>query len=801
MRRWHLLNRLRHEPARRGAERCVLVVEQLEAREVLSPVVIAPTFLNPQPPENTSYTFGGSSAFLASDTADSGQSYEADLTAANGTISVTPITGLTVTNNGTGAVTVVGQLAAINALLSSGVTYQSIAFYSGDAAVTVSVTDLVNGGAPGTGTVGLKVQPVASDATFAVAATGEVLAPSSGFAFPPGFVAVGSWPDADGSETVTVTFSLGAANAGAFTLSAGGVPIVAIQPGMWQVAGTSQAALKSVLDSLVLVPPAGFTGRADLSVSADIRDQALYSDATTATNGHSLGAAFGAAFVPLRFFVGGSVTTPTAFALEGGTIDLGGRYVASDPDELGGDAHALALAVPGGTLTFAPNAVPSGLTAVRDAGPGGTTITLTGTIAAINQFLATPGSLTYTPGSSTFAGVVPLTLTLTNYPFDPRIERPSAQAAPGQFTGVAALAFGPVAGHAVPSAVDVVTDQDTPVALSITVPALPDNDGSESVLVLLEGVPTGATLNRGTDLGGGEWALSPSDLAGLVLTPPAGASGTFTLGVRVVVTDAAPALGLSDTATESTAFTVTVIPAAVVVPAVPVVLLLDVEDETAAVDTVVPGDAVGAVDTGTNTDDETETDARVANAPVPINAYASATGTDPAGATDSRAGDAPGPGSLFAQVEVPLPSYAYGEKHPLPPVLPLDQTLPVAGFSDSGGDSFALIDKLYRDAAAERFSPNQIGAAPAPPDAATVASAAPVQAVAVAPENDAGTGDGSVPAADAPDGDWRVWTAAVAIVGALAAWAWLARASAGAPARAIGRLLRTLHRRPTQRTV
>lgn len=799
MRRWHLQSRLRREPGRHDSDRCVLVVEQLEAREVLSPVVIAPTFLTPQPPENVSYTFSGSSAFLASDTADSGQSYEADLTAANGTISVTPITGLTVTNNGTGAVTVVGQLNAINILLSSGVTYQSIAFYSGDAAVTVSVTDLVNGGAPGTGTVGLKVQPVASDATFAVAATGEVLAPSSGFAFPPGFVAVGSWPDADGSETVTVTFSLDAANAGAFTLSAGGVPIVAIQPGMWQVTGTSQAALASLLDSLVLTPPAGFTGRADLSVSADIRDQALYSDATTATNGHSLGAAF----VPLRFFVGGSVTTPTAFALEGGTIDLGGRYVASDPDEIGGDAHTLALSVPNGTLTFDPNAVPVGLTAVRDDGPGGTTITLTGTIAVINQFLATPGSLTYTPGSSTFAGVVPLTLTLTNYPFDPRIERPSAQAAPGPFTGVAALAFGPVADHVVPSAVDVVTDQDTPVALSITVPALADNDGSESVLVLLEGVPTGATLNHGTDLGGREWALSPSDLAGLVLTPPAGASGTFTLGVRVVVTDAAPALGLSDTATESTAFTVTVIPAAVVVPAVPVVLLLDVEDETAAVDTVVPGDAVGAVDTGTNTDDETETDARVANAPVPINAYASATGTDPAGATDNRAGDAPGPGSLFAQVEVPLPSYAYGEKHPLPPVLPLDQTLPVAGFSDSGGDSFALIDKLYRDAAAERFSPNQIGAAPAPapPDAATVASAAPAPAVAVAPENDAGTGDGSVPAADAPDGDWRVWTAAVAIVGALAAWAWLARGSAGAPARAIGRLLRTLHRRPTQRTV
>ena len=414
MRRWHPLSRLRRKPARHDSERCILVVEELEAREVLSPVVFAPTFITPQVPEGGSFTYSGSSSFFVSDIADSGQNYRADLIAANGTITVMPQGGLSVSNGGTGpVVTVVGRLDAINGLLSSGVTYRATAFYSGTGTVTVRVTDLANTTSqPGSGTAGLKVQPLASDATLAAQGFGEVFAPSAGFAFPPGFVTVGAWPDADGSETVTVTFSLDAADAGAFTLSAGGGPLAPLEPGVWEVSGTSQAALQSLLDSLVLTPPPGFSGRADLAVFADIRDEAFYSDESTATDGRPLGSTA----VALRFFAGGSVTTPPAFALEGGTIDLGGRYVANAPDELDGDVHTLALAVPSGTLTFDPNAVPAGLTVARDAGANGTTIQLTGDIDTINQFLGTAGSLTYTAADPNFAGVVPLYLTLTNHP-------------------------------------------------------------------------------------------------------------------------------------------------------------------------------------------------------------------------------------------------------------------------------------------------------------------------------------------------------------------------------------------------
>jgi hypothetical protein len=39
------------------------------------------------------------------------------------------------------------------------------------------------------------------------------------------------------------------------------------------------------------------------------------------------------------------------------------------------------------------------------------------------------------------------------------------------------------------------------------------------------------------------------------------------------------------------------------------------------------------------------------------------------------------------------------DRHPLPPVLPLDSSAPIAGFTDSGGDSLALLDELLREVA------------------------------------------------------------------------------------------------------
>ncbi|MBC8792880.1 MAG: hypothetical protein C6Y20_14860, partial [Tagaea sp. CACIAM 22H2] len=72
--------------------------------------------------------------------------------------------------------------------------------------------------------------------------------------------------------------------------------------------------------------------------------------------------------------------------------------------------------------------------------------------------------------------------------------------------------------------------EDNAVALDIAA-QLTDRDGSETLGVTIAGVPDGATLSAGTDLGDGAWLLTPDDLPGLNLIPPPDFSGTLTLTV------------------------------------------------------------------------------------------------------------------------------------------------------------------------------------------------------------------------------------------------------------------------------
>lgn len=79
-------------------------------------------------------------------------------------------------------------------------------------------------------------------------------------------------------------------------------------------------------------------------------------------------------------------------------------------------------------------------------------------------------------------------------------------------------------------------DEDAYIPLSISA-ALTDTDGSETLAIFIEGVPAGATLSAGTNLGNGTWQLTPAQLTGLGITPPANSDGDFTLDVRAVSTE------------------------------------------------------------------------------------------------------------------------------------------------------------------------------------------------------------------------------------------------------------------------
>ncbi|MFI4882012.1 MAG: beta strand repeat-containing protein [Phycisphaerales bacterium JB064] len=103
----------------------------------------------------------------------------------------------------------------------------------------------------------------------------------------------------------------------------------------------------------------------------------------------------------------------------------------------------------------------------------------------------------------------------------------------GQFQiGVQAVADAPIV-----TALDATGSEDSAIALDVSA-ALADTDGSETMSLTISGVPTGATLNHGTDLGGGNWSLSPADLDGLAVTPAQDSDQDFTLTITARSTEA-----------------------------------------------------------------------------------------------------------------------------------------------------------------------------------------------------------------------------------------------------------------------
>jgi hypothetical protein len=76
--------------------------------------------------------------------------------------------------------------------------------------------------------------------------------------------------------------------------------------------------------------------------------------------------------------------------------------------------------------------------------------------------------------------------------------------------------------------------------------SLVDADGSESLAIIVSGMPAGATLSKGTNLGGGVWSLVPSQLAGLKLN--GAPAGSFALTVSAVATESSNASTATRTA-------------------------------------------------------------------------------------------------------------------------------------------------------------------------------------------------------------------------------------------------------------
>ena len=83
---------------------------------------------------------------------------------------------------------------------------------------------------------------------------------------------------------------------------------------------------------------------------------------------------------------------------------------------------------------------------------------------------------------------------------------------------------------------DVIGTEDVTVALDLGITTL-DNDGSESYVIEISGVPTGGSLTAGTDIGGGTYQLSAGQLSSVGFSPPPNEFGIFGMSLNVDVTD------------------------------------------------------------------------------------------------------------------------------------------------------------------------------------------------------------------------------------------------------------------------
>ena len=96
-------------------------------------------------------------------------------------------------------------------------------------------------------------------------------------------------------------------------------------------------------------------------------------------------------------------------------------------------------------------------------------------------------------------------------------------------------------------------DEDAAIALNIDA-ALTDTDGSETLSVTISNVPVGAELSAGEPNNDGSWTLTPEQLSGLTITPPADSDVDFDLTISA--TSRESSTGATSTATTTLAVVV-----------------------------------------------------------------------------------------------------------------------------------------------------------------------------------------------------------------------------------------------------
>lgn len=456
--------------------------------------------------EDTTLVFAPSTSNAIAVADVDGNTLTVTVTVTNGTFSLSGTAGLTFsTGDGTAdpTMTFSGTAAAINAALA-GAGYTPIADYNGPAQLTIQTSD---GSLSDTDTIAISIAPVA-DIANDNASTAE-----------------------DTPVTISVLANDGFENPGR-TISA--VNGVAVTPGGPAVAVANGTVVLNTAGQLIFTPTTDFNGNASFTytvLSGGVTETATVNVAVASVN-----------TPPIN-------TLPSAFATQEDTsLALAGLQVA-DADA-GSGTISVTLSVDAGTLSAAA----AGGVAVSGSGTG--TVTLSGTLADINAYLAGATRPSFTPGANATASV---TLTMTTS------DNGNTGGPALVDIDTATITIAPV--NDAPSGADrtVTIGEDTTYTFTAADFGFSDpNDSPANALaaIVITSVPANGILSLGgTPVTAGQ-VITAANIANLTWTPAANANGaalaSFTFQVR---DNGGAANGGQDTDPTPNTFTFNVTPA------------------------------------------------------------------------------------------------------------------------------------------------------------------------------------------------------------------------------------------------
>src|SRR5258705_502391 len=329
--------------------------------------------------EDGSLTFSvaNGNAISIADVDAGASNVQVTLAVTNGVLTLAGTTGLTVSGNGTGTVTVTGTLANINTAIN-GLVFQPTGNFNGSANLTVTTNDQGNTGSGGAqtdlDTVAITVNAV-NDAPVNTVPAAQSVNEDGSLTFSVANGNAISIADVDaGASNVQVTLAV---TNGVLTLAGtAGLTVSGNGTGTVTVTGTL-ANINTAINGLLFQPTGNFNGSANLTVTTN--DQGNTGSGGAKTDVDTVAITVNAVNdAPVN-------TVPAAQSMnEDGSLTFSvanGNAISIADVDAGGANVQVTLAVTNGVLP------PAGTTGLTVSGNGTATVTVTGTLANINTAL------------------------------------------------------------------------------------------------------------------------------------------------------------------------------------------------------------------------------------------------------------------------------------------------------------------------------------------------------------------------------------------------------------------------------